>query len=111
MFKAFLKAAVGVNGLEQEHKAVTTSFWKEYILKVPVVELAKQIRHCKCKQTKTNWPKQQQVNISLAFDKEWGTLEKAVIRAIELQGAQRKYGAAPRGPLEREASKLWEEFS
>ena len=70
------------------------------------VHLAAHVRHCRAKRCKEIEGKEGWTRIVFCLDPVTLPLEGALEAALQLQKGVRKFGPAPRGPLEREASRL-----
>ena len=100
---AFLRSLAATRGLAPEHVAVLQSYWESNVVKSAPVQLAAHVRHCRAKKIegKEGWTR-----IVFCQDPVTLPLEGALEAALQLQKGVRKFGPAPRGHLEREASRL-----
>ena len=87
---AFLRSRAATRGLAPEHVAVLRSYWESNVVKSAPVQLAAHVRHCRAKPCKKIEGKEGWTRIVFCLD------------PVTLP----KFGPAPRGPLEREASRL-----
>ena len=103
--------AEGDQALKGEELKKVQKYWQEQISAKPTLdELVNDVKHCKIKETKKKESKQETARLPIAFDPSKADLEEVLLKAIRLQGGVKKHGAAPRGPLEREAQKLLDHF-
>ena len=86
--------------------AVLKSYWESNVVKNAPVQLAAHVRHCRAKPCKKIEGKEGWTRIVFCLDPVTLPLEGAVEAALQLLKGVRKHGPAPRGPLEREASRL-----
>ena len=103
---AFLRSLAATRGLAPEHVAVLKSYWESNVMKSAPVQLAAHVRHCRAKPCKKIEGKEGWTRIVFCLDPVTLSLEGALEAALQLQKGVRKHGPAPRGPLEREASRL-----
>ena len=71
-----------------------------------LVQLVSHVQYCRAKPCRRAEGKEGRTRIVFCLDPITFTLEGAVEAALRLQKGVRKYGPAPRGPLEREAARL-----
>ena len=81
------------------------SYWESNVVKSAPVQLAARVRHCRAKPCRKIEGKEGWMRIVFCLDPVTLFLEGALEAALQLQKGVRKHGTAPRGPLEREASK------
>ena len=103
---AFLRSLAATRELAPEHVAVLKSYWESNVVKSAPVQLAAHVRHCRAKPCKKIEGKEGWTRIVFCLDPVTLPLEGALEAALQLQKGVRKFGPAPRGPLEREASRL-----
>ncbi|CAK0841260.1 unnamed protein product [Prorocentrum cordatum] len=111
VFKALLQAAHEVAGLTGQHREMIAEFWANRVLKEELFALAEQIRHCRIRDTRKKENAKDMMRITICFSSQWKDLEVAVVSAIKKENGVLKIGPPPRGPLEREASKLLDELN
>ena len=76
------------------------------MVKSSPVQLAAHVRHCRGKPCRKIEGKEGWTRIVFCLDPVTLVLDPALEAALLLQKGIRKYGPAPRGPLEREAARL-----
>ena len=103
---AFLRSLAATRGLAPEHVAALKSYWESNVVKSAPVQLAAHVRHCRAMPRKKIEGKEGWTRIVFRLDPVTLPLEGALEAALQLQKGVRKHGPAPRGPLEREASRL-----
>ena len=103
---AFLRSLAATRGLTPEHVALLKSYWDSNVVKSAPVQLAAHVQHCRAKPCKKIEGKEGWTRIVFCLDPVTLSLEGALEAAPQLQKGVRKHGPAPRGPLEREASRL-----
>ena len=103
---AFLRSLAATERLTPEHVAVLKSHWEGNVVKSAPVLLAAHVRHCRAKPCKKIEGKEGWTRIVFCLDPITFLLEGALEAALRLQKGVRKFGPAPRGPLEREAARL-----
>ena len=104
--------------LSEEDAKVVKDYWDEVVCKTPMLELGSEIKYFRVKTLKEQEQQSKKVamaKVQFAVDvvhvPAMQALETVLMRMIESMQGQRKYGAAPRGPLEREASRLLDRLS
>ena len=109
-FIQFLAASTEVKEKFGAEHAIIVEYWNTVVTKKPMEELVDQIKVCRAKKTKPKGKGKEQIKIQLAMAGNHNgavKLEEAIkIVMAGLGGATRKVGPAPRGVLEREASRL-----
>ena len=95
---AFLRSLAATKGLAPEHVSTVKTYWEGNV--------AKSSRHCRAKSCRKIEGKEGWMHIVFCLDPVTLPHEPALEAAPPLQKGIRKHGSAPRGPLEREASKL-----
>ena len=103
---AFLRSLAATRELAPEHVAALKSYWESNVVKSAPVQLAAHVRHCRAKPCKKIEGKEGWTRIVFCLDPITFLLEGALEAALRLQKGVRKFGPAPRGPLEREAARL-----
>ena len=103
---AFLRSLAATRRLAPEHVAVLKSYWESNVVKSAPVQVAAHVRHCRAKPCKKFEGKEGWTRIVFCLDPATLPLEGALEAALQLQKGVRKFGPAPRGLLEREASRL-----
>ena len=99
---AFLRSLAATKELGAEHVAVLRQYWESSVLKSAPVQLVSHVRYCRAKPCRKVEGKEGWTRIVFCLDPAEGALEAA----LRLQKGVRKYGPAPRGPLEREAARF-----
>ena len=77
---------------------------------MPLEKVGEHVRHCRVRQTHKVESKDERMRLNFVVDGEFKQLEKILIQYFVAIGAERKLGPAPRGALEREASRLLEQL-
>ena len=103
---AFLRSLASTKELGAEHVAVLRQYWENSVLKSAPVQLVSHVRYCRAKPCRKVEGKEGWTRIVFCLDPITLTLEGALEAALRLQKGVRKFGPAPRGPLEREAARL-----
>ena len=103
---AFLRSLASTKELGAEHVAVLRQYWENSVLKSAPVQLVSHVRYCRAKPCRNVEGKEGWTCIVFCLDPITLTLEGALEAALRLQKGVRKFGPAPRGPLEREAARL-----
>ena len=106
--------ALAERGPEAE-RVVYANYWKEVVQVKDPVELQEQVKYFRVKKVqpppKGGKKEKELVKIMFSFNchDQWGKdIQAALIKQLVMEKAERKAGAAPRGPLEREAARLLE---
>ena len=86
--------------------AVLRQYWESSVLKSAPVQLVSHVRYCRAKPCRKVEGKEGWTRIVFCLDPITFPLEGALEAALRLQKGVRKFGPAPRGPLEREAARL-----
>ena len=103
---AFLRSLASTKELGAEHVAVLRQYWENSVLKSAPVQLVSHVRYCRAKPCRKVEGKEGWTRIVFCLDPITFPLEGALEAALRLQKGVRKFGPAPRGPLEREAARL-----
>ena len=103
---ALPRSLAATRELAPEHVAVLKSYRESNVVKSAPVKLAAHVRHCRAKPCKKIEGKEGWTRIVFCLDPVTLPLEGALEAALQLQKGVRKFGPVPRGPLEREASRL-----
>ena len=96
--------------LDENGKGIVDKYWQDVVLKEGLHNLAEQVRCCKLKEVKKKKKKVEYMRLTFAIDAKYNELEQVVKKGIIKQGGEQKRGPAPKGPLEREASRLLEKL-
>ena len=97
---AFLRSLASTKELGAEQ------YWENSVLKSVPVQLVSHVRYCRAKPCRKVEGKEGWTRIVFCLDPITLPLEGALEAALRLQKGVRKFGPAPRGPLEREAARL-----
>ena len=103
---AFFCNLVATKGLAAEHVSTVKTCWESNMVKSASVELASRVRHCRAKPCQKIEGKEGWMRSVFCLDTVTLPLEEALDAALRLQKGVRNHDPAPRGPLEREASRL-----
>ena len=103
---AFLRSLASTKELGAEHVAVLRQYWENSVLKSAPVQLVSHVRYCRAKPCRKVEGKEGWTRIVFCLDPITFPLEGSLEAALRLQKGVRKFGPAPRGPLEREAARL-----
>ena len=95
------------NKEEYEGKELVLKYWNERLTKMGPKVLGEDVRLCRARKPRAKEAKgKAKVQVHFALDNRVANLEPVIVALFIKQGGERKYGAAPRGHLEREAKKL-----
>ena len=103
---AFLCNLAATKGLTAEDVLMVKTCWESNMVKSASVELASRVRHCRVKPCQKIEGKEGWMRSVFCLDTVTLPLEEALDAALRLQKGVRNYDPPPRGPLEREASRL-----
>ena len=106
LWVAFLRSLASTKELGAEHVTVLKQYWENTVLKSAPVQLVSHVRYCRAKPCRKVEGKEGWTRIVFCLDPITFSLEGAQEAALRLQKGVRKFGPAPRGPLEREAARL-----
>ena len=97
---AFLRSLASTKELGAEHVAVLKQYWENSVLKSAPVQLVSHFRYCRAMPCRKVEGKEGWTRIVFCLDPITLPFEEALESALRLQKGVRKYGPAPRGPLE-----------
>ena len=111
---ALIKTLAEETKLQQASRKAMVHYWNSKVTKVPPMQLADEVKYCRIRENKGDGKKaatKGRLQFALSHDSQHTdmdgkTLAMALDEALLTLGATRKVGTAPRGPLEREISKL-----
>ena len=111
VWAALIREAANETRIPGGATALIRRYWTEVVCAMPMSDLAAQVRHCRCRATKKFEGKREMARVTFAVDARYQQMEDALNEVFKAQGGVRKHGPAPRGPLEREASKLLDKMA
>ncbi|CAK0905558.1 unnamed protein product [Prorocentrum cordatum] len=108
----FMAMVMGINqeACEQTSKETIYQFWMAHIKDKGAQEVQESAMHCKCRPTKPKENKPGMVKLSFALNSKHAAVQDALVVELRRRGGAVKRGPAPRGPLERAAQQLLDEY-
>ena len=95
---------------EQFSNDIIFKFWMTCIKDKSATEVEDSIMRCKCRPAKAKENKPGMVKLSLALNSKSAAVQGAAAAELRRRSGAIKRGPAPRGPLERAAQQLLDEF-
>ncbi|CAK0880863.1 unnamed protein product [Prorocentrum cordatum] len=96
---------------DEVRKSIET-YWKDVLVPMPLERVGEHVRHCRVRKTRKVESEDERMRLTFAVDGEFKPLERTLVAYFSSASVagERKLGPAPRGALEREASRLLEKL-